>query len=90
MPMRRSRARALAAERGELSVMVGAAPATFAAIEPHLRCFASDVLHCGGIGTGQIAKLMNNMVLFEIGQALAEALAIGARAGSRPRPCWRR
>jgi 3-hydroxyisobutyrate dehydrogenase-like beta-hydroxyacid dehydrogenase len=77
-PVARTRA---AAEKGELSVMVGAAVSTFAAIEPYLRRFASDVLHCGGIGTGQIAKLMNNMVLFEIGSALAEALAIGARSG---------
>ena len=73
-----------AAERGELSVMVGAAPATFGQIEPYLRCFASDVLHCGGVGTGQVAKLMNNMVLFEIGAALAEALAIGAQSGIAP------
>jgi 3-hydroxyisobutyrate dehydrogenase-like beta-hydroxyacid dehydrogenase len=80
-PVARTRA---AAERGELSVMVGAAPATFAKIEAYLRCFASDVLHCGGIGSGQIAKLMNNMVLFEIGQALAEALAIGASSGIAP------
>jgi 3-hydroxyisobutyrate dehydrogenase len=80
-PVARTRA---AAERGELSVMVGAAPATLAEIEPKLRCFASDVLHCGGVGTGQIAKLMNNMVLFETGQALAEALAIGAKSGIAP------
>jgi len=70
-----------AAEKGELSVMVGAVPAVFARIEPLLRCFASDVLHCGPVGTGQVAKLMNNMVLFEIGAALAEALAIGRRSG---------
>ncbi len=80
-PVARTR---LAAEQGELSVMVGAAPATFAEIEPKLRCFASDVLHCGEVGTGQVAKLMNNMVLFEIGAALAEALAIGARSGIAP------
>lgn len=73
-----------AAEKGELSVMVGAAPALFARIEPYLRCFASDVLHCGPVGTGQVAKLMNNMVLFEIGAALAEALAIGRRSGIAP------
>jgi 3-hydroxyisobutyrate dehydrogenase-like beta-hydroxyacid dehydrogenase len=73
-----------AAERGELSVMVGAETGTFARIEPLLRCFASDVLHCGGVGTGQVAKLMNNMVLFETGQALAEALAIGRRSGIAP------
>ena len=89
MPMRRWRAPAFAAERGELCVMVGADAATFARIEPYLRCFASDVLHCGGIGCGQVAKLMNNMVLFEIGGAIAEALAIGRaerrRAGGAAR-----
>jgi 3-hydroxyisobutyrate dehydrogenase-like beta-hydroxyacid dehydrogenase len=80
-PVARTR---LAAKRGELCVMVGAEPATFARIERHLRCFASDVLHCGGIGCGQIAKLLNNMVLFEIGGALAEALAIGRKSAIEP------
>ena len=84
MPTRRSRAPGTPPSSGELSVMVGAEAATFARIEPLLRCFASDVLHCGGVGTGQVAKLMNNMVLFEIGQALAEALAIGRRSGIAP------
>jgi 3-hydroxyisobutyrate dehydrogenase-like beta-hydroxyacid dehydrogenase len=73
-----------AAERGELSVMVGAAPDTFARIEPYLRCFATDILHCGAVGTGQVAKLLNNMVLFEIGGAIAEALAIGRQSGIDP------
>ncbi|HEX5077728.1 MAG TPA: NAD(P)-dependent oxidoreductase [Geminicoccaceae bacterium] len=80
-PVARTR---LAAERGELSVMVGADRETFARIEPLLRCFASDILHCGGIGTGQVAKLLNNMVLFEIGGAVAEALAIGRQSGIEP------
>jgi 3-hydroxyisobutyrate dehydrogenase len=80
-PVARTR---FAAERGELSVMVGADAATFARIEPCLRCFASDVLHCGGIGAGQVAKLLNNMVLFEIGGAIAEALAIGRESGVEP------
>jgi 3-hydroxyisobutyrate dehydrogenase len=77
-PVARTR---FAAERGELSVMVGAADATFARIEPYLRCFASDVLHCGPVGAGQVVKLMNNMVLFETGAAIAEALAIARQSG---------
>ena len=80
-PVARTR---VAAERGELCAMVGADAGTFARIEPYLRCFASDVLHCGGIGAGQVAKLLNNMVLFEIGGALAEALAIGRASGVDP------
>jgi 3-hydroxyisobutyrate dehydrogenase len=80
-PVARTR---FAAERGELSVMVGADAATFARTLPYLRCFATDVLHCGPVGCGQVVKLMNNMVLFEIGGAIAEALAIGRHSGVAP------
>jgi len=70
-----------AAEDGTLSVMVGADPATFAAIRPLLACFAAEITHCGAVGAGQIAKIMNNMVLIETVVALGEALAVARRAG---------
>jgi 3-hydroxyisobutyrate dehydrogenase len=73
-----------AAQTGTLSVMVGAARPTFEQLEPLIRCFASDITHCGDVGTGQIAKIMNNMVLFQTVNALAEALAVGTRAGIDP------
>jgi 3-hydroxyisobutyrate dehydrogenase len=73
-----------AAQDGTLSVMVGADAATFARIEPLLRCCATEVTHCGPVGTGQVVKILNNMVLFETVNALAEALAIGRRAGVAP------
>jgi 3-hydroxyisobutyrate dehydrogenase-like beta-hydroxyacid dehydrogenase len=60
--------------------MVGAPAATFERIRPLLACMGSDVSHCGGPGAGQLAKLMNNMVLAQNVVALAEALAV-ARAG---------
>ena len=53
----------------------------FDTIRPYLECCASEVTHCGGIGAGQVVKLMNNMVLVQTVVALAEALAIGRRAG---------
>lgn len=70
-----------AAEDGTLSVMVGAAPAVFAAIRPLLACFAADITHCGAVGAGQIVKIMNNMILIETVVALGEALAVARRAG---------
>jgi 3-hydroxyisobutyrate dehydrogenase-like beta-hydroxyacid dehydrogenase len=45
----------------------------------------SDVTHCGGIGTGQVVKLINNALLFEHVVALAEMMVIGERAGVAPR-----
>lgn len=77
-PVARTRA---AAEAGQLSVMVGAEPAAFEGVRPWLATFASDITRCGGTGCGQVVKILNNMVLFETVMALAEAKAIGERAG---------
>jgi hypothetical protein len=74
-----------AAQDGTLSVMVGAAPALYAAIEPLIRCFATDVTHCGEVGAGQVTKILNNMVLFETVNALAEAVAVARHNGVDPK-----
>jgi 3-hydroxyisobutyrate dehydrogenase len=68
-----------AAQDGTLSVMVGATPELFAAIEPLIRCFATDVTNCGGTGAGQVTKILNNMVLFQTVNALSEAVAVARR-----------
>jgi 3-hydroxyisobutyrate dehydrogenase-like beta-hydroxyacid dehydrogenase len=73
-----------AAEAGTLLITVGADDATFASLEPLLSCMGSDVVHAGGVGAGQVLKIMNNMVLFINMNALAEALAIGRAAGVEP------
>ncbi|MDH3451885.1 MAG: NAD(P)-dependent oxidoreductase, partial [Gammaproteobacteria bacterium] len=61
-PVARTRA---AAEAGTLSIMVGASTDVFARIRPFLDCCAAEVTHCGGVGAGQVVKLMNNMVLIQ-------------------------
>jgi len=73
-----------AAQDGTLSVMVGASPELFAAIEPLIRCFATDVTRCGDVGAGQVTKILNNMVLFQTVNALAEAVAVAKRNGVEP------
>lgn len=70
-----------AAENGTLAITVGAADAVFARIEPFLRCMGTEISHCGDVGTGQVLKLMNNMLIFQNVSALAEAMAIATRAG---------
>ncbi len=69
------------AEAGRLNVMVGAEPATFARLEPVLRCFAENVFHVGGPGAGHTIKLLNNFIAQAICTATAEAFAVGARSG---------
>jgi hypothetical protein len=80
-PVARTRA---AAEQGTLALSVGAAPEVFARIRPLLACLGTDITHCGGVGNGQLVKILNNMVLFQTVNALAEALALGRRAGVDP------
>lgn len=80
-PVMRTRA---AAEAGTLAVPVGADDEIFALIQPFIAMFAADVVHAGGIGAGQVVKILNNMVLYETVLALAEARAIGVRAGLDP------
>ncbi len=70
-----------AAIDGTLSVMVGAAPEVFDRIRPIVDCIAAEITHCGPVGSGQVVKLMNNMVVFQTTIALAEALTVGRRAG---------
>ena len=73
-----------AARDGTLSVMVGATPELYAALEPLIRCFATDVTRCGDVGAGQVTKILNNMVLFETVNALSEAVAVAKRNGVDP------
>ena len=70
-----------AAIDGTLSIMVGATQATYERVEPLLRCMASEVTHCGEAGAGQAVKILNNMILFQTGVALAEALSIARAHG---------
>lgn len=74
-----------AAKDGTLSVMVGATEQQFATVEPLIRHFATDVTLCGGTGAGQVTKILNNMVLFETVNALAEAVGIAKHSGVEPK-----
>jgi 3-hydroxyisobutyrate dehydrogenase-like beta-hydroxyacid dehydrogenase len=70
-----------AAEQGTLAITVGASEAVFARLERLLRCFASEVTHCGEVGSGQVVKILNNMVVVGTVTALCEAAAIARSTG---------
>ena len=80
-PVARTRA---AAEVGTLSIMVGAESSVFNVLKPLLRMMGEEITHCGVVGSGQLVKIMNNMVLFQTVSALAEALKIGRGVGIDP------
>jgi 3-hydroxyisobutyrate dehydrogenase-like beta-hydroxyacid dehydrogenase len=70
-----------AAEEGTLAITVGGTKDVFNAIEPLLRCFASEVTHCGDVGAGQVVKILNNMMVVCTVVALSEARALAEGAG---------
>jgi len=73
-----------AAENGTLALMVGGDDAVLKKVLPLMECFATEITHCGGTGSGQVTKILNNMVLFQTVVALSEAYAIAQGAGVDP------
>jgi 3-hydroxyisobutyrate dehydrogenase len=73
-----------AATAGTLTVMIGGDVAAVAAAVPVFQTFGSTLSHLGGIGAGQLAKLVNNS-LMAANMALADAaLGAGANLGLDP------
>ncbi len=62
------------AEAGTLSIMCGGSAKAFAAGEPLMRAYALRVVHIGGAGSGQQAKMVNQICLVGALQGVAEAL----------------
>ena len=73
-----------AAQKGALSIMVGASQALFDRIKPALDYIATDITHGGDIGTGQVLKLVNNMLVFANTVTLAEMMVLGEAGGVDP------
>lgn len=65
-----------AAADGTLSIMVGGSVSAFERAKPLLGLMATDITHCGDVGSGQVTKLLNNMMLFQNVRAICEAHAI--------------
>jgi 3-hydroxyisobutyrate dehydrogenase len=73
-----------AAAAGTLTVMLGGDAATIAAAQPVFQTFGGMIAHVGGVGAGQLAKLVNNS-LMAANMALADAaLGAGAALGLDP------
>ncbi|MDY7563270.1 3-hydroxyisobutyrate dehydrogenase [Pseudomonas sp. CCC3.2] len=69
------------AQAGTLTFMVGASPQHFEMLRPVLAQMGKNIVHCGDIGTGQIAKICNNMLLGISMIGVAEAMALGNTLG---------
>ena len=69
------------AENGQLTVMVGGEDAPFGRAQPVIMSFAKACRLLGPAGSGQLAKMMNQICIAGVVQGLAEAIHFGKRAG---------
>jgi len=65
--------------------MVGASKPLFEGVKPVLSQMGKNIVHCGESGTGQIAKICNNLVLAISMIGVAEAMSLGAELGIDPK-----
>jgi 3-hydroxyisobutyrate dehydrogenase-like beta-hydroxyacid dehydrogenase len=70
-----------AADEGTLLSFVGGDPEIVERLKPVLACFCTDIIHSGGVGTAQVAKSANNMLMWACLIANHEALALAKRSG---------
>ena len=69
------------AAAGTLTFMVGGADDAFARARPVLEAMGKKIVHCGGAGAGQAAKICNNMILGISMIGVCEAFVLGEKLG---------
>jgi 3-hydroxyisobutyrate dehydrogenase len=69
------------AQAATLTFMVGATAALFEKIKPVLAHMGRNVIHCGESGTGQTAKICNNLLLAISMIGVCEAMSLGSALG---------
>jgi 2-hydroxy-3-oxopropionate reductase len=72
------------AAAGTLSLMAGGEEAGLERVRPVLESFASRITHVGPVGSGQVAKACNQLVVGSTIEAVAEALTLARRSGLDP------
>jgi 3-hydroxyisobutyrate dehydrogenase len=70
-----------AAASGKLTLLVGAEPADLERARPYLAPLSTAIRHFGGVGTGTVYKLINNLMGAIQIAGIAEGLAIAEQAG---------
>ncbi len=69
------------ARLGTLTIMVGGEEKTVKACMPVLEAMGETIIRVGEVGTGHVAKLVNNMMTIVNGLTAMEAMVVGAKAG---------
>ena len=71
----------IGAETGALTIMVGANEDAYLVAEPLMACYAKSIRLMGGVGSGQLTKMVNQICIAGLLQSLSEGLHFAERAG---------
>lgn len=69
---------------GTLTIMAGGAREVFDDALPIFQAMGKNIVYCGGIGSGQVVKACNQILVAGVLEAASEALVLGAKAGVDP------
>jgi 3-hydroxyisobutyrate dehydrogenase len=69
------------AQKGTLSIMVGGDAEAVARVQPVLEAMGKTITHVGSIGSGQITKAINQIIVAGTYWSVAEGMALGMKAG---------
>ena len=69
------------AENGALTVMVGGEDSDYKKAEPVIDCYSKKIKLLGSAGSGQLAKMVNQICIAGLVQALSEGIRFGQNAG---------
>ncbi len=72
------------AKGATLTIMAGGTDTAFARAQPLFELMGKNITHVGPVGTGQVCKVANQIIVALNIQAVAEALVFAARAGADP------
>ncbi len=73
------------ARDASLTIFAGGEEAAFEMYRPLFQCIGKTVVHMGPLGSGHVAKLVNNLIMYINFIAACEGMALGVKAGLDPR-----
>jgi 3-hydroxyisobutyrate dehydrogenase len=69
------------ANAGTIAIMVGAPPELYARVAPIFATISPNIFHTGGVGTGHVMKLVNNVISAGVRAVTFEAVTMGIKNG---------
>ena len=73
------------AESGTLTIMVGGEPQALEQVRKIFEAMGKSIFYCGEVGFGNVAKLVNNMIMAACNAINAEGFVLGVKAGMEPK-----